>query len=135
VQQAFDARSNSCHIHSYVHTLTHIQHFHSSAVLCQQPRETRTRTQAMKARQKCRLTGPTTGWRSNQVPCIEEKQRVRETNVRYTQKTKHTLTHFQHFHSSTVLCRKSRETHTLTQVMKDWQKCRVAGPTTGCFPN
>ncbi len=40
VQQASDDRSNTCHIHSYVHTLTHIQHFHSSTVLCKQPRET-----------------------------------------------------------------------------------------------
>jgi hypothetical protein len=39
--------SHSCHIHSYVHTLTHTQHFHSSTVLCKQPRETRTLTEAM----------------------------------------------------------------------------------------
>jgi uncharacterized membrane protein len=32
VQQASDDRSNTCHIHSYVHTLTHIQHFHSRTV-------------------------------------------------------------------------------------------------------
>ncbi len=40
VQQVFDVSSNSCHIHSYVHTLTHIQHFHSSTALCKKPRET-----------------------------------------------------------------------------------------------
>ena len=56
-------RSGHCHIHSYVHTLTHIQRIHSSTVLCKQPRETRTLTEAMKARQKCRLAGPTTGYR------------------------------------------------------------------------
>ncbi len=42
-----------------------------------QSRETRTLTQAMKARQKRPVAGPTTGFGSNKAPCIEEKQRVR----------------------------------------------------------
>ncbi len=41
----------------------------------------------MKARPKCRLAGPTTGCWTNQATCIEEKQRVRQTAVRYTQKS------------------------------------------------
>jgi hypothetical protein len=90
VQQAFDVRSNSCHIHSYVHTLTHIQHLHSSTVLCKHPRETCTLTQAIKARQKCRMAGPTTGCLTKKDSCIEEKQRDRQTAVRYTQKSKQT---------------------------------------------
>jgi hypothetical protein len=45
VQQAFHVRSNSCHIPSYVHTLTHIQHWHSTTVLCKQSRETHTLTE------------------------------------------------------------------------------------------
>ncbi len=44
----------------------------------------------MKARQKCRLAGPTTGCRTNQDPCIQEKQRVSQTAVVYTQKIKQT---------------------------------------------
>jgi hypothetical protein len=40
----------------------------------------------MKARQKRRLAGPTTGCCTNKASCIEEKQRVRPPAVRYTQK-------------------------------------------------
>ena len=54
----------------------------------------------MKARQKHRLTGPTTGCCPKKASCIEEKQRVRQPAVRYTQKKKqkknkyiHTQTH------------------------------------------
>jgi hypothetical protein len=54
----------------------------------------------MKARQKRRLAGSTTGCCANKEPCIEEKQRVRQPAVRYTQKNKkkknkyiHTQTH------------------------------------------
>ncbi len=60
VQQAFDVRSNSWQTHSYVHTLSHIQHFQASTVLCQQPRETRTLTQVLKAWQKRRVAKTTT---------------------------------------------------------------------------
>jgi hypothetical protein len=81
VTQELDVRSNSCHIHSYVHILTHIQHFHSSTVLCKQPQETRTLTEAMKDRQKCLVAGPTTGCCSKKDTCIEEKQRVRQPAV------------------------------------------------------
>ncbi len=91
MQQAFDVRSNSWHMHSYVHTLTHIQHFHASTVLCKQPRETRTLTQALKARQKFRMAGPTIGCRPKKQHCIEEKQRVSQTAVRDTQKSKQTI--------------------------------------------
>jgi hypothetical protein len=49
------------------------QHFHSSTVLYKQPRETNTLTEAMKARQKRRVAGPTTGFCSNQDTCVEEK--------------------------------------------------------------
>jgi hypothetical protein len=75
VQQAFDVRSNSCQIHSYVHTLTHIQHFHSSTVLCKQPQEIHTLTEAMKVRQKCRLAGSTTGCWTKKESCIERRNR------------------------------------------------------------
>ncbi len=80
VQQALDVRSNSCHVPSYVHTLSRIQHFHSSTALCKQPQETHTLTEAMKARQKRRVAGPTTGCCTNKDTCIEEKQRVRQKN-------------------------------------------------------
>jgi hypothetical protein len=53
-----------------------------------------------------------------------------QTPVIYTHT--YTLTHIQHFHSSTALCKKPRETHTLTEAMKVQRKRRVAGPTTGC---
>ena len=99
VQQAFDVRSNTCHIHAYVHTRTHIQHFHSSTALCKKPRETHTLTEAMKARQKFRLAGPTTGCYSIQDTCIEEKQRVRQTAVVYTQKSKQTTYIYTHTHT------------------------------------
>jgi hypothetical protein len=102
VQQTFDVRSKSCHIHSYVHTRTHIQQFHSSTVLWKQPRETHALTEAMKARQKCRLTGPTTGCWTNQAACIEEKQSDRQTAVRYTQQSKQTTYLHAHTHAHTV---------------------------------
>jgi hypothetical protein len=35
-----------------------------------------TLTEAMKARQKCPLAGPTTGCSANKDTCIKEKQRV-----------------------------------------------------------
>ncbi len=76
VQQAFELTSNSCHIHSFVYTLTHIQNFHSSTVVRKHPRETRTLTEAMKARQKCWLAGPTTGFWANKAPCIEENSEL-----------------------------------------------------------
>ena len=104
VQQAFDVRSNSCHIHSYVHTLTHIQHLHSSTALCKQPRGTCKLTQAMKARQKCRLAGPTTGCWTTQDTCIEEKQRVRQTAVVYTQKKKRDKHACMHMHVCVSVC-------------------------------
>ncbi len=77
-------------IYTHTYTLTHIQHFHSSTVLCKQPQETRTLTEAMKDRQKCRLAGPTTGYSAQKESCIQEKQRVRDTAVRYTKKSKRT---------------------------------------------
>jgi hypothetical protein len=45
-------------------------------------------TQAMKARQKRRLAGPTTGCCTKKETCIDEKQRVRQPAVRYTQEKK-----------------------------------------------
>ncbi len=42
----------------------------------------------MKARQKLRLAGPTTGCCPKQAPCSDEKQRVRQPAVRDTQKNK-----------------------------------------------
>ncbi len=38
----------------------------------------------MKARQRRPVAGPTTGWRTNQASCIEEKQRCRQPVVRNT---------------------------------------------------
>jgi hypothetical protein len=43
----------------------------------------------MKDRQKCRVTRPTTGCCPNKETCIEEKQRVRQTTLRYTQPRRH----------------------------------------------
>jgi hypothetical protein len=40
----------------------------------------------MKARQKRRAAGPTTGCRTNEDACIEEKQKVSPPAVRYAQK-------------------------------------------------
>jgi hypothetical protein len=48
----------------------------------------------MKARQKCRVAGQTTGCCTKQVACMEEKQRVRQTAVVYTQKSKQTTTKY-----------------------------------------
>jgi hypothetical protein len=42
----------------------------------------------MKARQKCPVAGSTTGCCPNEDTCIEEKQRVRQPAVRYTQQNK-----------------------------------------------
>jgi hypothetical protein len=50
-------------------------------------------TAAIKARQKRRLAGPTTGCSPKEASCIEEKQRVRQQAVRYTQKNKQTNIH------------------------------------------
>jgi hypothetical protein len=93
-----DLRSNSCHIHStytHSHTFSDFTQVKSlnvcecvyvRTVLCKQPREKRTLTQAMKARQKRRLAGPTTGCCPNKASCIDEKQRVRPPAARTTQK-------------------------------------------------
>ena len=65
-------------IYTHTHTQTHyIQNFFTQAQysVTEQPRETQKLTQAMKARQKRPMAGPTTGWNSNQSSCIEEKQR------------------------------------------------------------
>ena len=69
------------HAYTYSH---YIQHCHASTRLCKQPRETHTLTEARKARQKRRVAGPTTGCWTNEAPCIEEKQRVRQPAVSYT---------------------------------------------------
>jgi hypothetical protein len=59
-----------------------ISTFTQAQYLSTQPRETRTLTQAMKARQKRRMAGPTTGCSPIEVSCIEEKQRVRRPAVK-----------------------------------------------------
>ncbi len=74
----------------------------SSKVLCKQPRETCKLTQAMKARQKSRLTGPTTGCWTNKASCIEEKQTVRQTALVYTQHSKQTRNKYMYIHIHTV---------------------------------
>jgi hypothetical protein len=67
--------------------------------------EKRTLTEAMKARQKGRVAGPSTGCRTNQATCLEEKQRVRQTAVRYTQKSKQTnICAYIHIHTSMHVC-------------------------------
>jgi hypothetical protein len=67
------------------------QHFHSSTVsqysaTTTQPQETRTHTEAMKARQKCQVAGPTTGCCPNQASCIEEKQIEATSHKPYSEK-------------------------------------------------
>ncbi len=94
--------------HTYTHTHIHSTLSLSSTVLCKHPRETQTLTEA-KARQKCRPAGPTMCCFSNQAPCIEEKQRVGQTAVRYTQKATyiyiytyiHTYINITHTHTHT----------------------------------
>jgi hypothetical protein len=49
----------------------------------------------MKARQKCPMAGPTTGYGAIQATCIEEKQRVRQPTVRYAQKRTNIYIHTQ----------------------------------------
>ncbi len=99
----------------YTHTYTHIQHFHLRTVLGKQPRETHTLTEVIKARQKRRLGGSTTGFVPKKVTCIEEKQRLRQTAVVYcnsekqTNKNKETYTHthkymFVYIHIHTSVC-------------------------------
>jgi hypothetical protein len=56
--------------------------------LSTQPQETPTLTEAMKARQKRRVAGPTTGSWTNKAPCSDEKQRVKHPAARYTQNKK-----------------------------------------------
>jgi hypothetical protein len=63
------------------------QHFHSSTV-SQYSATRKTHTQAMKARQKRRVAGPTTDCCSNKASCIEEKQRQRKPTVRCNQTNK-----------------------------------------------
>ena len=70
---------------------------HSISVLSHE--KTRTLTEAMKARQKRRVPGPTTGCWTNQDACIEDKQRVRPPAVRYTQKSKQTNNKHIHIHT------------------------------------
>ena len=92
-KQAFHFRSNSWHIHSYGHTLTHIQHFHSSTALCKQPRGTHALTEGLKDRQKRLPAGPTTGCCANTTTCIEEKQRVRQRQLSGIIRNIYTHTH------------------------------------------
>jgi hypothetical protein len=47
--------------------------------------EKHTVTQAMKARQKRQIPGRTTDCSANKAACIEEKQRVRQPAVMYTE--------------------------------------------------
>ncbi len=92
-------------VHTVTHTHTHTQatrktqantcqfmienqHFHSNTVRSTQPRETRTLTEALKARRKRRVAGPTTGCCWNEAACDEENQRVRQPDVRYAQQNK-----------------------------------------------
>jgi hypothetical protein len=90
--------------HTYTHSLTHIQHFHSSTALCKQPRETHTLTEAMKARLKSRVAGPTTGCWTNEATCIEEDQRVRHPAVRCHQKnTPKKIKTYIHTHTHTSM--------------------------------
>jgi hypothetical protein len=66
------------------------KHFHSSTVSqYSATRTTHTLTKPMKAPQERRVVGPTTGCWTNEDTFVEEKQRVGQTVVRYTQKEKH----------------------------------------------
>ncbi len=92
-----------------VHTVTQTHtHTHTSNTkkkgkyMSSQPRETRTLTEAMKDRQKRRVTGPTTGCCPKQDTCIEEKQRVRPPAVRHTQQNKQKKN--KHIHTHTQVC-------------------------------
>jgi hypothetical protein len=79
--------------HTYTHshtfnTFTQAQYFVNT--------ETHTLTEAMKARQKRRLSGPTNGCCPTKDSCIEKKQRVRRqaaVRLRCTQKSKTNKSH------------------------------------------
>ena len=92
-QETQKTQANTWQVMIGINTCTQAQY------LSTQPRETRKLTQAMKARQKRRVAGPTTGCRTTKADCIQEKQRVRQPAVRYAQKEKkskkfrHTQTH------------------------------------------
>jgi hypothetical protein len=55
-----------------------INTFTQAHYLSTQPRETRTLTEAIKARQKCPVAGPTTGCCANEDTCMEQNPRVRQ---------------------------------------------------------
>jgi hypothetical protein len=74
--------------------------FTQAQYLSTQPQETRTLTEAMKSLKKRRVPGRTTGCSSNQEPCIEEKQRVRQPAVRSTQRSKKRTNIYVHTHTS-----------------------------------
>ncbi len=69
----------------------------------QQSRATHTLTQAMKARQKCRVAGLTNCCCTNKDTCIEEKQRVRQPAARYTQQNKQKKNKYIHTHTQVCM--------------------------------
>jgi hypothetical protein len=76
--------------------------FTRAQYLRSQPRETHTLTEAMKARQKRRVPGLTTGCCTTQAACIEEKQRVSQPAVRYAQRNKKKMNKYMHEHTKYI---------------------------------
>ena len=92
------------HAYTHSHTFNTVTQAQYSVLLCKHPRETRTLTEAMKGQQKRRVAGPTTGCCSNLATCIVEKQRVRQPDVRHTQKNKQKKNKYKHTHTHKYAC-------------------------------
>jgi len=125
VQQAFDVRSNSCHIHSYVHTLTQTQHFHSSTVLCkQQPK--RKRDKVLTPSSPClRKRRPAPKWCPFLKGLVWDLAWGRSLTARAA-----------HRRSCRWSCSRQRSLSTCigSQVHSRWQEPRASGPLTAHTP-
>ncbi len=101
-QATLKTKVNTCHV-----IMDH-QHLQSSTVQrtisSNQPRQKSILTKATKARRKCPVAGPKTGCRTKQAPCIEEKQRVRQPPIRYTQQNKTKKNKYMHEQTHKYAC-------------------------------
>jgi hypothetical protein len=108
VQQAFDARSNSCHIHSYVHSITHTFNTFTQAQYSVNIHEKHTHSP-----KRCKI-GKNAGCQGRQLVVVQIKSTVSRRNrelgrqlsgiLRKTNTKKiHTHTHT-HIHTSVHVC-------------------------------
>ena len=84
-----------------------------------------TLTEAMKDWQKCLVAGPTTGCQTNKDSCIEEKNRVRQPSVRYTQKNKQKKNKYINTHTHKYAC-------WYVWLYEERQRSRVRQPAVRC---